>query len=523
MTSVEPTENRAADPIKLLCLAGITAYVVWKIVRLTQGATLLEIFDFGNPSLAGLAVGACFLGLILRSPKMRQSATLIQAHETRAVVLSFLFVFVVMGAYYILREVRDGMASDWTDPEISFLWVLQFFFSLALVAAYGLACSNVRFRLLVPTVYIFYAATFVAFSVGAPLVPDINTAIPLPFGNRSIPIVVNDVTIDKSFYVWVSLFSLFHLSVFWSFMADTFSREQSKRLFAFIAAGASAGASAGPLIAAVFARDIGNNNLMLIAAAVLLLSTPLVFYIQRLKATDLHNQDVQADLNTAKIGGDWWAGFREFVTSPYMLAIGIFILIYTGIQAFIYLETNDLLRIYEEREQRTTILGVRDSVVNILTFGLGLFITGRLVKRLGMPGTLALVPFIALVGFVIIAFAPILTVLLAVDIGRRAGNYGIMRPAREMLFTSVDTETRFKTKPVVDVAVYRAGDAWWGSIFAWLSTGIGFGFVAMAGVGALLAAVWAASGVYLGRAFNRRESTNEAEDASAAAQSEAAT
>jgi AAA family ATP:ADP antiporter len=351
----------------------------------------------------------------------------------------------------------------------------------------------------VPAVYIFYAVTFIAFTLGSTSMLDIN--IGLPFGWA---IVTNAETVDKSFYIWVSLFSLFHLSVFWSFMADIFSQEQSKRLFAFIAAGASAGASAGPLIAAVFARDVGNNMLMLIAACVLLLATPLIFYLQRLKATDLHNEDVRADLSAARMGGRWWAGFRDFFTNPYLLTIGIFILLYTAIQAFVYLETNDLLRIYEEREQRTTILGLRDSVVNILTFGLGLFVTGRLVTRLGMPVTLALIPVFAVVGFIIIAFAPILTVLLAVDIARRAGNYGVMRPAREMLFTSVSREERFKSKPVVDVVVYRGGDAIWGGVFAFMSTGLGFGFALMAIIGAAFAAVWAASGIYLGRVFNRR-------------------
>jgi AAA family ATP:ADP antiporter len=502
--SSTPPDNRQADPIKLLCWAGIAAYVIWKIVGLTQGASIGEVFDFGNPTLAGLAVGACAVGLILRSPQIRESATLIEANEARVVVMSFLFVLVVMGAYYILREVRDSMASDWTDPEISTLWTIQFVASLALVAVYGFACSNVRFRLLVPLVYAAYAVSFVAFAAGSPL-------------------FANEVLVDKVFYVWVSLFSLFHLSVFWSFMADVFSREQAKRVFPFIAAGASAGAAAGPLIAAVFARDIGNNNLMLIAAGVLVLSTPLVFYIQRLKISDLHNESVSADLSAAKMGGQWWKGFGDFVTSPYMLAIGVFILIYTGIQAFIYLETNDLLRIYEEREARTTILGVRDAVVNILTFGLGLFVTNRIVKRLGMPVTLALVPAIALVGLTIIAVVPILTVLLAVDIARRGGNYGIMRPAREMLFTSVDRETRFKTKPVVDVVVYRAGDAWWAGIFAWLSTGIGFGFVAMSLIGAGLAAIWAGAGIYLGRAFNRRESANTPSETTAPTGQEAAT
>ncbi len=456
MTRESSSAAGGFDPIKLICWLGIVGYIGYKILGFQQGATLGELFDFGDPSLWGLAFGACIVGLILRSPKIRESSMMIEANETRAVVLSFLFVFTVMGAYYILRAVRDSMASDWTDPEISFLWMLQFFLSAALVAAYGLACSRIRFKLLVPAVYIFYAVTFVLFPFGSSL-----------FEDRDL--------MDKTFYVWVSFFSLFHLSVFWSFMADIFSQEQSKRLFAFIAAGASAGAAAGPLIAAVFASDIGNDNLMLIAAAVLLLITPLIFYLQRLKVTDLNNQDVQADLSAVKMGGRWWAGFRDFFTSPYLLTIGVFILLYTAIQAFIYFETTDLLRIYEEREQRTTILGIRDSVVNILTFGLGLFVTGRLVTKLGMPITLALVPLFAVAGFLIIAFAPILTVMLAVDIARRAGNYGVMRPAREMLFTSVSREERFKAKPVIDVVVYRGGDAIWGSVFAFMSTGLGFG------------------------------------------------
>jgi AAA family ATP:ADP antiporter len=356
---------------------------------------------------------------------------------------------------------------------------------------YGLACSKIRFRFLVPAVYTFYAVTFALFYLGSSAVTD-------------------GVLLDKSFYVWVSLFSLFHLSVFWSFMADTFSSEQSKRLFPFIGVGVSAGAAAAPLVVAVIASDVGNENLMLIAAAILLLAMPMIFYLQRLKIVDLHNEAVQANLGAATMGGKWWQGFRDFATSPYLLTIGLFILLYTAIQAFIYLETTELLRIYEEREQRTTILALRDAVANILTFGLGLFVTGRLVKRFGMPATLALLPAFCALGFLILAMAPVLSVLLAVDIARRGGEYGITRPAREMLFTSVDRETRFKTKPVVDVVVYRGGDAWWGGIFAFLSEGIGLGFAAMSLIGSAFAAVWVASAVYLGRAFQRRERSDEA-------------
>jgi AAA family ATP:ADP antiporter len=492
------TTSSSFDPIKLGCWIGIAAYAVNKVLRLQQGATLSELFDFGDPSLWGLMFGACVVGLILRSPKIRRSATLIEANETRAATLSFLTGFTVMSAYFFLRPVRDSMASDWSDAEISQLWTIQFFLSLGLVMVYGFACSKIRFRYLVPAVYSFYAVTFALFFLGGSFVAE-------------------GVLLDKSFYVWVSLFSLFHLSVFWSFMADTFNSEQSKRLFPFIGVGVSAGAAAAPLVVAVVASDVGNQNLMLVAAVILLLAIPMIFYLQRLKIEDLHNETVQANLGAATMGGKWWQGFRDFATNPYLLTIGVFILLYTAIQAFIYFETTELLRIYEEREQRTTILALRDAVANILTFGLGLFVTGRLVKKLGMPATLALLPAFCAVGFLILALAPILSVLLAVDIARRGGEYGITRPAREMLFTSVDRETRFKTKPVVDVVVYRGGDAWWGGIFAALSEGVGLGFAAMSLIGSAFAAIWVASAVYLGRVFQRREQRREADEPAAMA------
>jgi AAA family ATP:ADP antiporter len=486
MTTTPAKPKTAFDPIKLVCWLGIVAYAANKLLRLQQGATLGELFDFGDPSLWGLMVGACAVGLILRSPKIRRSATLIEANETRAVTLSFFTGFTVMSAYFFLRPVRDSMASDWSDAEISQLWTIQFFLSLGLVMLYGLACSKIRFRFLVPAVYTFYAVTFALFFLGARFMSDA-------------------VLLDKSFYVWVSLFSLFHLSVFWSYMADTFSSAQSKRLFPFIGVGVSLGAAAAPLVVAVIASDVGNENLMLVAAVILLIAIPMIFYLQRLKIADLHNEDVRANLGAATMGGKWWQGFRDFATNPYLLTIGVFILLYTAIQAFIYFETTELLRIYEEREQRTTILALRDAVANILTFGLGLFVTGRLVKRLGMPWTLALLPVFCALGFLMLAMAPILSVLLAVDIARRGGEYGITRPAREMLFTSVDRETRFKTKPVIDVVVYRGGDAWWGGIFAAMSEGVGLGFAAMSLIGSAFAAAWVASALYLGRAFQRRE------------------
>ena len=422
--------------------------------------------------------------------RMMKVASKMEPNEIKAVFLSFSLVFLLMAAYYILRPVRDAMASDWSDTELSFLWNLNFFISVAVVALYGLAVAKVRFKILVPGLYAFFAATFVAFFFGVELIDD-------------------GALLDKIFYLWVSIFSLFHISVFWSFMSDLFSKEQSGRLFAFIAAGASAGALVGPLVPTILAGAVGIDTLMLIASAALVATTPMTLYLERLKATELHNESVHADLRAAKIGGNPIAGFKMFFSNPYLLAIGAFIFLYTAIGSFAYFEQKNLLADFD-RETRTQILGGVDFIVNCLTFAIGMFATSRIVTRFGMPFTLALVPVFVAVGLLILAVAPILTILLAFQVGRRAGNYGITRPAREMLYTAMDRETRFKAKPVIDIAVYRGGDAVSSIAFAGLTDGVGLGLGAMAAVGAGIASVWALVGRYLGRFFEREQVVPEA-------------
>jgi AAA family ATP:ADP antiporter len=259
--------------------------------------------------------------------RIMKKASKIEPREVRAVLLSFSFVFMLMAAYYILRPVRDALASDWTDTELSLLWNLNVFISLFVVAVYGIAVSRVTFRVLVPGVYAFFAASFLAFYFG-------------------ISTLADGVLIDKAFYLWVSVFSLFHVSVFWSFMSDLFTKEQSRRLFAFIAAGSSAGALVGPLLPTLLAGVIGADKLLLIAAVMLLLPIPIIIYLDRLKIIELHNEDVRADLSAARIGGKPFAGFKMFVTNPYLLAIGGFILLYTAIGSFAYFEQKNLLAAY---------------------------------------------------------------------------------------------------------------------------------------------------------------------------------
>ena len=416
------------------------------------------------------------------------TVSMIKQREVKAVIFSFLFVVVLMTAYYILRPVRDAMASDWTDAEVSWLWTLNFFISTGIVALYGMAVSKFRFRLLVPTMYSIFAGSFVMFYLLGSISDD-----------RTL--------IDKAFYVWVSVFSLFNISIFWSFMSELFNKEQSGRLFGIIAVGASVGGLIGPSITAFFSVSIGIDNLMLIASMMLLIPIPIIFYLQS-KATDLNNEKLDLTPTSHPIGGNPIAGFKMLFSNPYLMSIALFIFLYTGISSFIYFELKNLLSDLS-RPERSAIWAQMDLAVNILSISIGLFATGRIVGKFGMPVTIAMVPVMVCVGLLILAISPLLGVVMILQIIRRAGNYGMTRPAREMLFTLVDRETRFKAKPVIDIVAYRGSDMLMAWLFTGLTQGLGLGLAAVAGVGAGIAALWSLVGIYLGRWFERDNSDND--------------
>ncbi len=412
----------------------------------------------------------------------------IKPHEFRATLTAFTMVFILMASYFVLRPVRDAMASDWSDSEVSFLWNLQFFVSIAIVSLYGLMVSRVRFKSVVPLMYSIFALSFIGFYFLTPM-----------FANPSF--------VEKAFYIWVSAFSLFHLSVFWSLMSDTFNKEQGKRLFAIIASGGSAGALVGPIIPALFAEHLGLDALMLVAACGLCFVVPLTLYLNHLKQHDLGNSSTGQGVNQAAIGGRWWSGFRDFVSNRYLLCIGVFILLYVFIGSFVYFEQKNLLAEFS-RPQRAQILATIDWVVNSLTFFTAFFVTSRIVTRLGMPVTLALMPVLLVIGMAALAFAPLIVILMAVQVTRRTGNYAVTRPAREMLFSQVNQEQRFKSKPVIDIVVYRGGDAISGSVFAFLSEGLGLGLALIALIGAGISTIWAYVGVFLGRQYEHGDLNN---------------
>ena len=405
-------------------------------------------------------------------------ATKIEENEIRATILSFIFIFMLMFAYNMLKPVRDALAPEWSDVELASLWTINFVFSVIAVSLYGLAVSRLKLRNVIPGVYAFFAASFVLFYIGANAMAD-------------------SAFVNKAFYVWLSLFSLFHISVFWSLMSDLFTKEQAPRLFAFIASGASIGTIAGGAATLFLAGILGTLNLMLLAATILVLTVPLIA-ILRSSASNNSAGPVQ----DSSISGNPFAGFRRFISNPYLLGIALFIFLYTFIGSFAYFEIKNLMA-GNERDTNTAIWAGINTSVNLISIVTAMFATSRITTSVGLGKALALIPLCVSIALLAVFANPALAIIVVAWVVLKAGNYSITRPGREMLYTSVSREDRFKTKQVIDIVVYRGGDVFSGWMFALLATSLGLGMGPIALIGAGVAILWAYVGLRLGNTYDR--------------------
>ena len=420
----------------------------------------------------------------------------IEPYEIRAVVLGFLYFFFLLGSYYILRPVRDAMGTSYgpTPADLSQLYTGTFIGTLIFAPLFAVAASRIKLHTLLPWVYGFIAITLVIFY--------------FLFENIS-----QDRWIAAGFYVWVSVFNMIITSVFWSFMADLFSRTQAKRLYGIVAAGGSAGAVAGPAITGLFVKIVGTNTLLLIAAAGFTITIGVVLLLIREKERlRLAGDDPQKTTLDHKLVGHPFKGFGLLAKSPYLLGIAAFVLLMTWVSTILYFMQQDLVsKLFETREARTQAFAVVELVVSVLTIVIQVFGTGRLVARFGVTTGLMLNPLLMIGGFVGVALMPVL--LLAVLVVRRVSEYGIARPSREMLFTVVDQESKYKAKNVIDTVVYRGGDF----TAAWMQTALAFMGLRAAGVaifGVAVCGLWAWIALGLGRRYENV--TGDHRDATAA-------
>ena len=416
----------------------------------------------------------------------------IEKNELAATLLAFGLVLVLMTSYSILKPVRDALAADWGNVGLSITWTINFGLSLFAVALYGVALTYVRFRVMVPAVYVFFALAFLALYILRTNAPDLSL-------------------INKGFYVWVSVFSLFNLSVFWSFMTDIFNKTQARRLFGIIAAGTTVGAIRGPVITASLVDDLGANGLLLMSAGLLIVPVFVIPVLRRLKVSQLGNEELQADLGPRQaLGTNPFSGFSVLFADRYLLWLCAFILFYVTINTFVYFELQNLTSEYS-LEFRAKIWSWIEITRNVLTLVTATMITSRIVTKLGMQTALAMVPGLVALGIIALVAAPVLLVLAIFQIGRRVGNYAITRPSREMLFTVLDRETRFKAKPVIDVVIYRGGDVLTAWVFTLLAEKLGLGLAGIAGVIGGIAMVWILVAIRLGRIYSDRAKSMLAE------------
>jgi len=433
----------------------------------------------------------------------------IERSEARAVLVSFIYLFCLMASYYTMRPLRDALASEVASEDLKFLWTGTFIASTFSALVFGWIVSKYKITKSLPWIYIFFISNIVIFYLLMAAYPlgssDMMTA---PILN-SWPIIVDKVKVSQVvaciYYVWLSVFNMFVVSVFWSFLADRYSKDQSKRLFGFIAAGGSAGAALAPLVTAAFVTFLGAANMLLIASIVL--SITLICIRDLVRNTEGGKPD---DLNSTdqkkSIGGSSWSGFISLFQDRYLMAIAVFVMLYTFISTIFYVAQVDLVRAaFETREARYAVNAIVDGIVNSLAIFTQLFITSRIAGRWGLVFLMGFMPFFMIFAFFAISAFPILMVILSLQVVRRAGNYALTRPGREMLWTVVDRDRKYKTKNVVDTSVYRGADL----INIWIENGLrsaGFGLGQIAIVGSGVAAAWFGVSVWLGKTAEIRQS-----------------
>jgi AAA family ATP:ADP antiporter len=311
--------------------------------------------------------------------------------------------------------------------------------------------------------------------------------------------VAHDRWVAAAFYVWVSTFNLLTISVFWSLMADTFSRTQAKRLFGVVAAGGTLGTVAGPAITTLFVNLVGTNTLLLISAAGFVVTAWLVRLLEREKQRLRAMGDAQETTLDRKLAGNPFDGFSLLFKSRYLLLLSLFLLLMTWISTIVYFQLGDLIsKAFASREARTQAYAVIDLIVNGAAFFIQLFGTGRIIRRYGVTTGLLLNPVIMVIAFLSIAFSPVLMVLASMQVFRRVAEYAVAKPTREMLFTVVDQESKYKAKNVIDTVIYRFGDV----SSAWFSaTVLPYGVAGLSIFGIIVSAIWFPIALMLGRRY----------------------
>lgn len=411
-----------------------------------------------------------------------QTFTNVRRDELAQTLVAALFFFCVLTALMVVRPAREALGMQRGIEAIRWLFIATVLVTLAMNPLFGFLVSRFRRMVFITATYLFFAFGLVVFYF-------LLVVAPSAVGQTS----------GQIFYVWFSVFNLFATMLFWALMADRFTLEQSQRLFGAIALGGTLGAIFGPWLASVLARPIGTASLLLISAAFLVMAVLAAWWFSRLQpaANSQPNSDQEV------IGGNPFEGLLAVLRSPYLLGTAAYVLIVAVIATFIYFTRLQMVAALGiDTDTRTAAFARIDLITQIATFVLQALITGHLMKRLGVAFTLALLPITVALGFIGLAIVGSLTALIVLDASFRAVQRGVMRPARETLFTVVARSDRYKAKAFIDTFVYRSGDVI-GAQTEGLLSKLGMGLAGLTVVVVPLSIIWIALGLWLGVAQHK--------------------
>jgi ATP:ADP antiporter, AAA family len=410
----------------------------------------------------------------------------VEPHERKALALAFTCNFVLLGSYYILRPVRDAMATVFGVNELQNLFTGTLILTVLCSPVFAWLTNTFKLTRVLPGVFWFLILDLLGFCAWFQATPDSRW-------------------LAAAFYWWFSVVNLFMISVFWSLIVDLFTPAQATRLLPTVTAGGSLGAIAGPLVTSLFVKGVGVSGLLLMAAAGLVIVIALVQWLMREKhRLQQAHAETQASTMDHKLRGTVFDGFRALFTSSYLMNQATFILLMTWIATIGYfLQTELVAKAFAGLPERTQALADIDLAVNLCSALVAMFGLSRFISRFGVTWSLLLNPVLMVISFVLMALSPTLLMLQAMQALRRVTQYAIARPSREICFTVVEQESRYKAKNVIDTVVYRLGDL----TSAWAQAGmrmLGFGMTGALGLGVLASGVWAINAWSMGRQYERR-------------------
>lgn len=408
----------------------------------------------------------------------------VQPGEWTALIWAWLYIFCVMCSYAILRPIRDDMGVAGGVENLPWLFTATLVGMMLVNPAFAALVARLSRGMFISIAYQFFAVNLLVFAC---LLHSVDPA--------------RNIWIGRVFFVWLSIFNLFVVSVFWGLMADVFDPQQGKRLFGMIASGMSVGGIAGAAMTAWLATRIPHAWLLVASAALLELAILLAVLLCR----SIARQPGQS--RGQPIGGSILAGMRRALSSPYLINISIYMLLYTITSTLLYFQQAQIARdAFPDRGARTAFFARIDLSVNSLTLFAQLFLAAHVMRALGVALTLTILPAITLIGFGVLSMWQTVGVIVAFQVLRRTGNFSLARPAREVLYTVLPREDKYKAKSFIDTVVYRVGD----QIGAWSSTLIGFAGVGMTAIALIAVPIslgWLINGWWLGWKQERLRTT----------------